>query len=86
MTDLKRRLIISDIPSRCIDPVIKYCQGCCYGQCVYPEWVETYEDLDWCTFETNCLLGYDKGRQEDEPTDEELREFEERFDRTVNFT
>ena len=26
------------------------------------------------------------GRQEDEPTDEELREFEERFDRAVNFT
>lgn len=77
---------MSDIPSRCIDPVIKYCQGCCYGQCVYPEWVETCEDLDWCTFETTCLLGYDKGRQEDEPTDEELREFEERFDRAVNFT
>lgn len=35
---------MSDIPSRCIDPVIKYCQGCCYGQCVYPEWVETYEE------------------------------------------
>lgn len=30
-------------PTRCIDPVMKYCQGCQYGHCIYPEWVETSE-------------------------------------------
>lgn len=28
-------------------------------------------------FEAICTLGFDKGRPEDEPTEEELREFEE---------
>lgn len=71
---------MNDIPSRCIDPVIKYCQGCRYGHCIYPEWVETYEDLIDCSFDTVCTLGYDKGRPEDEPTDDELKEFYEEFD------
>lgn len=35
---------MNEIPSRCIDPVMKYCQGCRYGHCIFPEWVETYED------------------------------------------
>lgn len=64
-------------PDRCIDPVIKYCQECPYGHIVYPEWVETYEDSLDCCFKTFCTLGYDKGRLEDEPTEQELKEFEE---------
>ena len=28
-------------PKRCIDPVMKYCQGCRYGWIKYPDWVET---------------------------------------------
>lgn len=63
-------------PTRCIDPVIKYCQGCKWGWIEYPAWVETYEDTFDCTFKSGCMLGYDKGRPEDEPTQEELDEFE----------
>ena len=63
-------------PTRCIDPVIKFCQDCRYGYCIYPAWVETAEDLEWCTFETGCSYGFDQGRPEDEPTEEELAEFE----------
>lgn len=44
-------------PKRCIDPVMKYCQGCEWGCIKYPEWVETYEDTYNCTFETSCMLG-----------------------------
>lgn len=64
-------------PTRCVDPVIKYCQGCPWGHVSYPAWVETAEDLEWCAIETTCILGYDQGRPEDEPTEEELREFDE---------
>ena len=64
-----------DKPTRCIDPVIKFCQECPWGWTHYPEWVETAEDLEWCTFETVCIYGFDKGRPEDEPTEEELAEF-----------
>ena len=64
-------------PARCIDPVIKYCQGCEWGHTSYPEWVETADDLNWCNIETTCILGYDQNRPEDEPTDEEIKEFEE---------
>lgn len=39
-------------PKRCIDPVMKYCQGCKYGVIVYPESVETKEDLEGCCFDT----------------------------------
>lgn len=70
------------IPSRCIDPVIKFCQDCRYGLVRYPEWVETYEDTFGCVFEVSCMLGYDKGRLEDEPTKEELEEFEEWWSRS----
>lgn len=72
---------MNNIPSRCVDPVMKYCQNCLYGFCTYPEWVETAEDLEWCHCETGCTLGYDKGRPEDEPTDEELKEFDEMLKR-----
>lgn len=69
--------IMKDEPKRCIDPVVKYCQECPLGWVKYPEWVETREDLYDCSFESGCTLGFDKGRPEDEPTEEELREFNE---------
>ena len=62
-------------PIRRIDPVMKFCQECEYGHCIYPAWVETSEDLAGCTFETCCTLGFDQGRPEDEPTEEELAKF-----------
>ena len=68
-------------PSRCIDPVVKYCQGCPWGYIHYPEWVETAEDLCDFGFESGCTLGYDQGRPEDEPTEAELKEFQEFFDK-----
>lgn len=60
-------------PTRCIDPVIKYCQECKYGWIKYPDWVETYEDTLDCCFESGCMYGLEN----DEPTEEELKEFEE---------
>lgn len=63
-----------DKPLRCIDPVIKYCQECEWGWVKYPDWVETEEDT-YCCFESGCSLGFDTGRPEDEPTEEELKEF-----------
>lgn len=62
-------------PTRCIDPVIKYCQECKWGWVHYPDWVETSEDLANCSFESGCTLGFDQGRPEDEPTPAELAEF-----------
>ena len=44
-------------PTRCIDTVIKYCQGCQYGWVKYPDWVETSENLDGCSFESGCMYG-----------------------------
>ena len=67
---------MSEKPTRCIDPVIKYCQECEWGWVKYPSWVETREDLAGCTFESGCMLGFDQGRPEDEPTTEELAEFD----------
>lgn len=69
--------VMKDKPKRCVDPVIKYCQGCEYGYVNYPSWVETYEDTFGCCFESGCTLGFDKGRPEDEPTAEELAEFDQ---------
>ena len=67
-------------PTRCIDPVMKFCQECRWGWCKYPDWVETREDLVDCTFESGCTLGFDQGRPEDELTEEELAEFERWLD------
>ena len=67
---------MSDKPTRCIDPVMKFCQGCRWGWVNYPDWVETDEDVAGCFFESGCTLGYDQGRPEDEPTEDELKEFE----------
>lgn len=63
-------------PTRCIDPVLKFCQNCRFGWVKYPDWLETCDDLCGCTFECGCTLGFDKGRPEDEPTEEEIREFD----------
>lgn len=73
-----------EMPKRCVDPVMKYCQGCPYCHIIYPAWVETYADLSGCSFETSCILCFDKGRPEDEPTEEELKEFEEWWEKTRN--
>lgn len=66
-------------PTRCISPVIKFCQECPYGHVVYAGWVECSEDLSepGSIKEAFCTLGFDQGRPEDEPTEEELREFKE---------
>ena len=71
---------MKDMPKRCIDPIIKYCQDCPYGWIKYPDWVETSEDLYGCLFESGCTLGFDKGRPEDEPTDEEWKECDEWYE------
>lgn len=57
-------------PTRCVDPVMKFCQECKYGWIQYPLWVESSEDLESCTFESGCIFGYDKGGSQDEPTEE----------------
>lgn len=61
---------MNEKPTRCIDPVIKYCQECPLG------WVETREDLYGCSFESGCCYGFEN----DEPTEDELREFNERWE------
>lgn len=58
-------------PTRCVDPVVKYCQGCKYGWIKYPNWVETREDLDGCYFDSGCIYGL----EDTQPTEEELEEF-----------
>lgn len=69
--------IIHDLPTRCIDPVMKCCQDCAWGYRKYGDDVECSADLAGCCFESGCTLGFDKGRPEDEPTDEELQKFDE---------
>ena len=64
-------------PKRCIDPVMKYCQGCKYGHIIWPEWVETYEDTFGCSFDVKCIYGLEKTK----PTKREIREFEEEYNR-----
>lgn len=72
--------IIHDLPTRCIDPVMKCCQDCIWGYCRYGDDIEYYADLADCSVESGCTLGFDQGRSEDEPTDEELQEFEKGFE------
>lgn len=64
---------MNEKPTRCIDPVVKYCQECPLGWVKYPDWVETLEDLRGYTFESGCRYGFEN----DEPTEDELREFNE---------
>ena len=64
-------------PTRCVDPVMKFCQECKYGWVDYGEWFESGNWLIHSYFASGCTLGYDQGRPEDEPTEEEFKEFEE---------
>lgn len=68
------------LTTRCVDPVMKCCQDCTWGYRKYGDDVECSADLTGCCFESGCTLGFDKGRPEDEPTDEELQEFEKEFE------
>lgn len=47
-------------PTQCINPEMKLCQYCKYGICIYPEDIETSEDLDGCCFYTSCMYDFDK--------------------------
>ena len=69
--------ITHDLPTRCIDPVMKCCQDCTWGYREYGDDVECSADIAGCCFESGCTLGFDQGRPEDEPTDEELQKFDE---------
>lgn len=69
------------LPTRCIDPVMKCCQDCAWGYREYGDDVECSADLAGCCFESGCTLGFDQGRPEDEPTEEEMKEFEEWLDK-----
>ena len=45
-------------PTRCIDPVMKFCQECQWGWCKYPDWVETREIAEEAyASETGCNDG-----------------------------
>lgn len=66
---------MQDKPTRCIDPVMKFCQECKYGWVEYPSWVETSDDLDGCSFESGCMYGL----EDTKPTEEEIKEFEEQW-------
>ena len=59
-------------PTSCIDPIIKYCQGCQYDWIKYPDWAETFEDLDGYSFKSGCIYGLEST----ESTEEELKEFD----------
>lgn len=60
-------------PKRCVDAVMKYCQACEYGYVIYPEDVETARDSEGCNFDSGCIFGLENT----EPTEDELKEFEE---------
>lgn len=64
-------------PTRCIDAVVRYCQGCRYGYVSYPDWIEMREDLDGCCFESGCTYGL----EDTQPTEEELAEFDRWVDK-----
>lgn len=65
-------------PERCIDPIMKYCQSCKYGYVHYPEWVQTFEDLEWAEIEEGCIWGLENT----EPTEEELEDFDKWYKET----
>ena len=56
---------------KCLDPVMKYCQGCKDGIIHCSENVETYQDTFGASFETHCIYGL----QKQQPSEEELKEF-----------
>lgn len=71
MNSLGGERIFDKKPVRCVDPVMKFCQQCKWGWVKYPDWVETHEDLENCTFESGCTLGL----EDTKPTVEEIAEF-----------
>lgn len=68
---------MNDLPTRCIDPAMKDCQNCRYGSIIYGDDVECYADTQGCCFDTICTLGFEN----DLPTDEEIKRFEEEMRR-----
>lgn len=58
---------------RCLDPVMKYCQGCKYGIINYSDDIEYYYDTFGANFETNCIYGLEKQK----PSKEELAKFDD---------
>ena len=64
-------------PTRCIDPVVRYCQGCRYGYVSYHDWIETREGLDGCCFESGCTYGL----EDTQTTEEYLAEFDRWVDK-----
>ena len=58
---------------RCLDPVMKYCQGCKYGIINYSDDVENYHDTFGANFETNCIYGLEKQK----PSKEEMAKFDD---------
>lgn len=71
---------MSEKPMRCIDAVLKRCESCPYGVIDYPDWVETYEDLSGCCYDTSCMYGYEN----DIPTPEEEKAFADFVERIRN--
>lgn len=65
---------------RCIDAVLKRCESCPYGVIDYPDWVETYDDLIVCCYDTICMYGYEN----DIPTLEEVKAFVDFIERIRN--
>lgn len=62
-----------------MDPIIQYCQDCGYSHIDYPFWIETREDLEGCRFDSGCIFGLENTQ----PTEDELKEFEERRDMEI---
>ena len=58
---------------RCLNPVMKYCQGCKYGIINYSDDVENYHDTFGANFETNCIYGLEKQK----PSKEEMAKFDD---------
>ena len=56
---------------RCLDPVMKYCQGCQYGNVHYSEDIENYHDTFGANFETHCIYGLENQK----PSEEDIKQF-----------
>lgn len=49
--------ITHDLPTRCVDPVMKCCQDCAWGYREYGDDVECSADLAGCCFEKRLYVG-----------------------------
>lgn len=56
---------------KCLDPVMKYCQECPYGNIHYSDDIETYYDTLGANFKTYCIYGLEY----QPPSEEDLKEF-----------